>query len=288
MVSSYIRYTQPAYKYTKPTVSASSDRQASNALRGRVQASKPPVGQVVTNAPVSRAPVTSRTGSYGYSGYEAPGAPPASRSLRGGGSQNIQAPPTTTPSRGLGPINWQDSAYASQIAAIDRALRDFETGAQTRGERYGTDYLTGLRRLGYRPAEGFQAMPNLLEAAPAAAAAAAEDAAPQPMTQAVSGGFDIEGQYDPFSAAAMGTRSARDEFAARGTLRSSDFARNFAEFQNRLNQQLEGMETGRSRFAQDLATEIAQQRTAAEERRGQTRRDAENRAIMRAISEAGF
>lgn len=261
--------------------------------RNTTPAPKPPVGRVVRGAPPVREPVTSRTGSYGYSGYEAPGAPPASRSGGGGGgggSQNVQ-PPAETKSRGLGPINWQDSAYASQIAAIDRALRDFETGAQTRGERYGIDYLTGLRRLGYRPAEGFQAMPNLLETAPVAAAAraaTADEAAPQPMTQAVSGGFDIEGEYDPFSAAAMGTRSARDEFAARGTLRSSDFARTFAEFQNRLNQQLEGMETGRSRFAQDLATEIAQQRTTAEERRGQARRDAENRAIMRAISEAGF
>jgi len=204
---------------------------------------------------------------------------------QGGGSQNIQALPATTQSRGLGPINWNDSLYASQIAAIDRALRDFETGAQTRGERYGMDYLTGLRRLGYRPQEGFVAMRPIGEQA-ADPVAGALTAAAEP--DKIRGQFDIEGEYDPFSAAAMGTRSARDEFAARGTLRSSDFVRNFAEFQNRLNQQLEGMETGRSRFRQDLDTELAQQRTTAEERRQQVRRDAENRAIMRAIQEAGF
>jgi hypothetical protein len=48
------------------------------------------------------------------------------------------------------------------------------------------------------------------------------------------------------------------------------------------------METGRSRFAEDMSTEVAQQRTSAEERRQSTRRDAENRAIMRAIQESGF
>lgn len=61
-----------------------SSRRGSTQLRGRVQASRQPVGRVVTTAPPVREPVTSRTGTYGYSGYEAPGAPPASRSGGGG------------------------------------------------------------------------------------------------------------------------------------------------------------------------------------------------------------
>ena len=71
-------------------------------------------------------------------------------------------------------------------------------------------------------------------------------------------------------------------------LRSSDFTKNFGEFQQRLNEQLGAMETGRSRFAEDMSTEVAQQRTSAEERRQSAQRDAENRAIMRAIQESGF
>ena len=260
-----------------------SSRRDSARLRGRVQAARKPVGQVVTTAPVSRAPVTSRTGSYGYSGYEAPGAPPASRSGGGGGSQNIQAPsqPVVSTPRPRA-VDWRDAAFNAQIASIERALRDFETGAQTRASRYGQDYLTGLRRLGFRPEEGFVPIGTIgEESAVSALAARAEP-------QRVRGDFDYEGTYDPFSAAARGTRSARDEFAARGTLQSTDFTRNFAEFQNRLNQQLEGMETGRARYREDIETELAQQRAAAEERRGAAERDARLRAAIAAASQAGF
>lgn len=206
---------------------------------------------------------------------------------------NIQAPapsPAPAPAPARGPLEFRDSAYNAQIASIQRALQDFETGAQTRGERYGQDFSTGLGRMGYRPAEGFQAMPNILEQMD------------QPQTMArgmsgedsgvsvppVSGSFDIEGEFDPFSAAARGTRSTRDEFAGRGTLRSSDFAKTFGEFQNRLNQQLEAMETSRGRFGQDLATEVAQQRGLSQERRQGAQRDAMMRAAMGAAGGAGF
>jgi hypothetical protein len=145
-----------------------------------------------------------------------------------------------------------------------------------------------MRRLGYRPGEGFQAMPNLVEATQAAAATRAAEDAAEPLVTPVSGAFDIEGQYDPYSTAAQGTRSMRDVFAGRGTLRSSDFARSFGEFQNRLNRQLEAMETSRSRFAEDLAQEIAAQRTGAQERREAAQREAMMRAAMAAAGGAGF
>lgn len=218
-----------------------------------------------------------------------------------GGSRNIQAPaapavPVPQVSQERGPLEWRDSGYNSQIAAIQRALQDFETGAQTRGERYGQDFMTGLGRLGYRPGTGFQAMPNILEAVsvqPMARMAAGDgemgaEAAPTVAVPPISGAFDIEGQFDPYSAAARGTRGLRDEFAGRGTLRSSDFAKTFGEFQNRLNQQLEAMEVSRGRFGQDLATEVAQQRTQTQERIQAAQRDAMMRAAMAAAAGAGF
>jgi hypothetical protein len=206
---------------------------------------------------------------------------------------NLEAPAAST---ARGPLNWQDSAYNTQIASIQRALQDFETGAQTRGERYGQDFSTGLSRMGYRPAEGFQAMPNILEqlnqpqamARGLSAMDGAEGGAPAVALPRVSGSFDIEGEFDPFSAAARGTRSTRDEFAGRGTLRSSDFAKTFGEFQNRLNQQLEAMETARGRFGQDLATEVAQQRSATQDRLQAAQRDAMMRAAVSAAGGAGF
>ena len=203
--------------------------------------------------------------------------------------ENVQAPQT---SQARGPLNWRDAAYNAQIASIQRALADFETGATTRGERYGQDFTTGLQRLGYRAAPGFQAMPNVLEQLDQpqtqALSAQGEDGGPTVSLPAVSGMFDIEGEFDPYSAAARGTRGTRDEFAGRGTLRSSDFAKTFGEFQNRLNQQLGAMETARSRFGQDLATEVAQQRTQAQERRQAAQRDAMLRAAMAAAGGAGF
>ena len=174
----------------------------------------------------------------------------------GGGSRDVPNVPAPAPSpapQPRAPLNWRDAAYNAQIASIQRALADFETGATTRGERYGQDFTTGLQRLGYRAAPGFRAMPNVLEQLDqpqpmARALSAGAEGAPAVAVPPVSGGFDIEGEFDPYSAAARGTRSTRDEFAGRGTLRSSDFAKTFGEFQNRLNQQLEAMETSRSRF----------------------------------------
>jgi hypothetical protein len=221
--------------------------------------------------------------------YVPPPPPPAPTGTRD--VPNVQAPAASAmPS--AGPINWRDSAYNAQIAAIQRALQDFETGAQTRGERYGQDFTTGLQRLGYRPGEGFQAMPNILEALSARQMGAeGADGAEGAMGVAVSplgGAFDIEGQYDPYTAAAQGTRGLRDEFAGRGTLRSSDFARNFGEFQNRLNQQLEAMETGRTRFGQDLATEVTRERLSMQDRMQQAQRDAMLRAATAAAGGLGF
>lgn len=186
--------------------------------------------------------------------------------------------------------SWQDSIYNTQLASINRALADYETGLGRRTGDYGTDYLTGLRKLGYRPGEGFQANVDIFKlpetnlatgkkknkpVLPTAeqAATAAESA-----TKPVSGAWDYEGQYNPFSSAAQGTRSTRDQFAGRGALRSSFFGKSFADFQNRMNEQLNSMETGRSRFFRDSATELAQQRTSAEEQRQQAKRDALLRA----------
>lgn len=224
------------------------------------------------------------TGTPAPAGATPSGRPPGVGG--GGGGMDMSTPP---PVQERGPVQWEDSAYNSQIAAIQRALQDYETGAVTRGERYGQDFATGLQRMGYRPAEGFQAMPNVLEMInqPQARGMSADGAegANAVALPKISGAFDIEGEYDPYSAAARGTRSTRDEFAGRGTLRSSDFAKTFGDFQNRLNQQLEAMETGRTRFGQDLATEVAQQRTQAQERQEAARQAALLRAATR---EAGI
>jgi hypothetical protein len=112
--------------------------------------------------------------------------------------------------------------------------------------------------------------------------------APAVAVAPVGGAFDIEGQFDPYSTAARGTRGLRDEFAGRGTLRSSDFARTFGEFQSRLNDQLSAMETARGRFGQDLASEVAQRRTQAQEQQEAARQNAIMRAAVASAQAGGF
>jgi hypothetical protein len=194
--------------------------------------------------------------------------------------------------------DWRDASYNAQLAAINRALADFETELGLKGERYGTDYTTGLRELGYRPGENFKPTVDIFGiGVPATGAASAGGLeavrkAMMPVTGAAQtegdtgmarlagtgGQWDYEGQFNPFSAASRGTRTTRDEFAGRGMLRSSDFAKNYADFQDRLQNQLTGMEQGRSRFFEDSALGLAQQRSGAEERRQSAIRDAMARA----------
>lgn len=209
-----------------------------------------------------------------------------------GGSRdlpNLDPPTVTQVRRTPSDSDFADSSYNAQIAALDRALRDFETGATTRGERYGQDFMTGLGRLGYRPGSDFQAMPNIVEALNQPQARGMSEGAPGVSVAPVAGGqFDIEGEMDRTSAAARGTRGMRDEFAGRGTLRSSDFAKSFGDFQSRLNEQLQAMETGRGRFAEDLATELSQFRARTGEQKAAAEESARSRAIMRSIAEMGF
>jgi len=198
----------------------------------------------------------------------------------GDGPPPDQPPPTPTPpptprTPQLGDFktNWKDPEYNAQIASLNKALQDYETGAQQRADRYGQDFRTGVQQMGYRPAGETGFGDVLATPEPQMASRMAAPTEPQQMGQ-----WDLEGQFDPYSSAARGTRGLRDEFAARGTLRSSDFGQTFGEFQNRLSDQLDAMNLSRSRFGEDLQTEIAGQRSGTEERSQAAERAASQRA----------
>lgn len=261
----------------KPAISAAEKafRAASSAI-GRVptKAESAAISKAVKQAP------TSTTASYN--------PPPKTSSSS---SSSSSSAPAAQKSYWWTP-DWRDSQYNSQLASINRALADYETNLQLQGERYGTDYTKGLRQLGFRPSEDAKpavdifALPGMTDTGATAADALStlrSSIAPTIANQvadagATKGAWDYEGQYDPYSAAAKGTRTTRDEFAGRGTLRSSDFAKNYADFQNRLQEQMNAMETGRSRYFEDAAIELAKQRGTAEEQRQQARINAMARA----------
>jgi hypothetical protein len=240
-----------------------------------------PVGPVGSAMGFTR-PAAPTPGSYSGPGSVTREAftvtPPPTRQTQ----PNIPAPVPVVPRGRPEPLDFRDSSYNSQIAAIERALRDFETGSATRGQRYQQDFATGLDRLGFRPAPQPMMAMSAMEGEPTEGAAVGFATGP------VRGSFDIEGEMDRTSAAARGTRGMRDEFAGRGTLRSSDFANSFSDFQNRLQQQLTGMETGRTRFGEDLSTELAQFQARTQEQRQSAQEAAQNRALMRQLSQMGF
>ena len=189
--------------------------------------------------------------------------------VEGGSGGGDPAPkPTPTPGNNIDTSapEYRDAEYNAQIASLNKALQDYETGAQQRADRYGQDFRTGVQQMGYRPTgpSGFGDI--LAEQDPNA-------------VQAVGGQWDLEGQYDPYSAAAKGTRGLRDDFAARGTLRSSDFGQTFGEFQDRLDDQLTSMNLAKARFGENLQSDLASQRSNTEERRQATRRTAQQRAM---------
>ena len=196
-----------------------------------------------------------------------------SSGARVGGSSGGGDPTPRTPQLGDFKTNWKDPEYNAQIASLNKALQDYETGAQQRADRYGQDFRTGVQQMGYRPAGETGFGDVLATPEPQMASRMSAPTEPQKMGQ-----WDLEGQFDPYSSAARGTRGLRDEFAARGTLRSSDFGQTFGEFQNRLSDQLDAMNLSRSRFGEDLQTEIAGQRSGTEERSQAAERSAGQRA----------
>ncbi len=228
----------------------------------------------------------------------------------GGGGGGGSSPAPRKEERYWWQPDWRDSAYNQQIGAINRALADYETELGLQGQRYGTDYTQGVRELGYRPGEGFSPTINVLDlpGSPMARSAGGtptgadalsavqqammpvtgydqDEAGPMARTargapQYSGGQWDYEGEFSPFSAAARGTRSTRDDFAGRGMIRSSDFAQTYADFQNRMQDQLQSMERGRTRFFEDAAVEAAQRRSSAEERRQAARVNAMARAAQ--------
>jgi len=202
------------------------------------------------------------------------------------GDTNLGNTSNTTPSGGggssSGSVNWRDSIYNAAISRLADELAKFEADRQLEAQNYETDFGTSLRNLGYTAGEGEFSpisldMPTVEQATGEGAADAA--AGDQSVTFTPMGSFDYEGDLDPFSAAARGTSNLRNMFAARGTLRSSDYLREQQGFQKELLDQLSGMNTARGRFGQGLASRVSEYRSQNE----QARQDAREAAIQRAL-----
>lgn len=122
-----------------------------------------------------------------------------------------------------------DSIYAEQLAALKKAMEDYQTEQGVQRGRYNTDFEEGSRRLGWKDRDGFEGK---------------ED----------PGQWDFE---DTNFAAGRGFKGQRDDFAARGLLQSSDYGDARTMLERNLNDQRASMLTDRSRFTDDLAAQLA-------------------------------
>lgn len=145
-----------------------------------------------------------------------------------------------------------DSIYAEQLAALKKAMQDYQSEQGVQKGRYGTDFEEGSRRLGWKDKDGFEG---------------AED----------PGQWDFE---DTNFAAGRGFKSQRDDFAARGLLQSSDYGEARTKLERDLNDQRSSMVTDRNRFTDDLAAQLAAFQAENTNAQGSAR----NEALLRRAS----
>lgn len=165
----------------------------------------------------------------------------------GGESFGIGEPGTGGP---MGDVDYLagDSPYQAQLTALMKALSDYRADSTSQASRYDVDYGKGLKALGWNDMDGDFATAD--------------------------GEWDLD---DPNTAAGRGFTSQRNDFASRGMLQSSDYGRANDLLMRNLNDQRGSMETGRNRFTQDLATQLA----AFENENNAAQQSAKQEALLR-------
>lgn len=187
----------------------------------------PATGAGGTSAPPARTPSFDVIGGtdVGFDGMGGTGGAGGAGGV--GGAPGAPTPPPMSDEDWL--KQGGDSIYAEQLAALKKAMEDYQTEQGVQRGRYNTDFEEGLRRLGWKDRDGFEG---------------AED----------PGQWDFE---DTNFAAGRGFKGQRDDFAARGLLQSSDYGDARTMLERNLNDQRASMLTDRSRFTDDLAAQLA-------------------------------
>jgi hypothetical protein len=124
-----------------------------------------------------------------------------------------------------------DSVYAAQVAALNRALQNFQANQALGADLQGQDYSKGLRNLGYN---------------------------------AGTGQWDVEDKMQGYGGA---TNAARQNYAGRGMLRSSGYGTTRANLNRSFGEQKSSMDQAQQNFKTQQAREAAQYQGEAEDAR---------------------
>ena len=182
--------------------------------------------------PASPAPVASQR-------YSAP-APTYSDSFSGGGGggggEQIAAPAAPPP-----PFNAQsDSGYTTQVAALIRALSDYEAENTADLTKYNTDFNEANVNLGWR-----------------GAANGAKDDLDTAWMDESKGSWDTT---DQTKASGRAYQSQLNDFASRGTLQSTLYSTALDDLMRSFNQQRTGLVDAKTNFESDRARQLTSKR----------------------------
>jgi hypothetical protein len=129
-----------------------------------------------------------------------------------------------------------DSAYQAQLAALTKALSDYQADQTNQRSQYDTQYNQGLASLGYQ--------------------------APGAGPDGVTGTEDDPGPWnfqDLNSSAGRSYDNQLNDFASRGELQSSGYAQALDNLTRSLDTQKGSMDTARQGFGDNLTSALAQQ-----------------------------
>jgi len=115
-----------------------------------------------------------------------------------------------------------DSVYAAQVAALNRALQNFQANQALGADFQNQDYSKALRNLGYN---------------------------------AGTGQYDVEDKMQGYGGA---TNAARQNYAGRGMLRSSGYGTTRANLNRSFGEQKSSMDQAQQNFKAQQARDFAQ------------------------------
>lgn len=145
-----------------------------------------------------------------------------------------------------------DAQYQAQLAALMKALQDTEADFGAQKGRYETDFGESLRGLGWTPEM-------------------ADDPSTPTINEAAPGAWNMQDQN---TASGRALTNQQNDFASRGMLQSSLFGRANDDLMRSLNDQLGGMQTGRTSFLDDLARQQSAYKTDNTSQQQQARAEA--------------
>lgn len=147
-------------------------------------------------------------------------------SLAGGGGGTGGAPSTEDYLAG-------DSAYQAQLAALNKALADYQADQTNQDSQYNTQYGQGLASLGYNQ--------------------------PDPTDPNAVGGWNFQDQN---TSAGRSYQNQLNDFASRGELQSSGYGTALDNLTRSLDTQKGSMDTAKQSFEDNLASQLAQQQNS--------------------------